>query len=67
MNKPVAVELVICPNRFKKLTSGTPFFWGKKNKLWFKAATNTSAFCVETGEIKFVRPYTRVEEVVGML
>jgi hypothetical protein len=70
MIKPIAVELVICETRFNKMVAGAPFFWKKSkniNGLWMKTTTNTSAVCIETGEIRYVLPYTRVEEIVEML
>ena len=69
-SKMVTMELVLSETRFNKLDPGTPFFWKQSkgdNRLWFKAKAAMSAFCIETGEIKYVAPYTRVEEIVGGL
>jgi hypothetical protein len=68
VTKAITMELIIFSTRFNNVKPGAPFFWGNSKKnagLWFKAKTNTSAFCIETGEIKYVKPYTRVEEIVG--
>lgn len=68
MTEPITMELIIYATRFNKVRPGAPFFWGNSKKnagLWFKTKTNVSAFCLETGEIKYVKPYTRVEEIVG--
>lgn len=63
-------ELIVTSRRFKNISAGAPFFLTKRHKddrLWFKAKTGCSAFCIADGSIRYVSPYARVKEVVGGL
>lgn len=61
------VELVICLKRFKSLSTASPFFWSSKRdgRVWIKSNSKTSAFCIDTGEIRYIAPNARVEEIIG--
>lgn len=63
-------ELLVTNRRFKNIKTGAPFLLTKKYKdsrLWFKAKTGCAAFCLSDGSIRYMAPYTRIQEVIGVV